>query len=149
MRRIDEIIRRLSALPGQRSIVLVSPGFLVPTFQNQESEVIDRANRSNIYINTLDARGLYTVDPLGDITQSVPLHANSQTTGLGQQYDIQLAQAQDEVMRDLAYGTGGIAYLNNNDLYAGFVETAGKTGGFVFAGVFADRAEERRQISQH
>jgi hypothetical protein len=36
------------------------------------------------------------------------------------------AQANDDVMRDLAYGTGGIAFLNNNDLYAGLQQTAGR-----------------------
>jgi VWFA-related protein len=126
LRRIDEVLRRLSALPGQRSIVLVSPGFLITTFQNQESDIIDRAEHSNVFINTLDARGLFTVDPIGDITQDVPQYASSRTAGIASMYRTLSAQANDDVMRDLAAGTGGIAFLNNNDLYAGLVQTAGK-----------------------
>ncbi len=126
LRRIDEVLRRLSSLPGQRSIVLVSPGFLITTFQNQESDIIDRAEHSNVFINTLDARGLFTVDPIGDITQDVPQYASTRTAGIASMYRTLSAQANDDVMRDLAAGTGGIAFLNNNDLYAGLAQTAGK-----------------------
>jgi VWFA-related protein len=126
LRRIDEVLRRLSSLPGQRSIVLVSPGFLTTTFQNQESDIIDRAERSNVFINTLDARGLFTIDPIGDITQDVPQYASTRTAGIASMYRTLSAQANDDIMRDLASGTGGIAFLNNNDLYAGLVQTAGK-----------------------
>ena len=126
LRRLDEIVKRVSALPGQRSIVLVSPGFLTPTFENRVSELIDRAERANVFINTLDARGLYTVDPIGDISQETPAYSSPQSAGLASQYRTLAAAAQDDVMRDLASGTGGAAFLNNNDLYAGFERTAGK-----------------------
>ena len=36
-RRLKEIIARMAALPGQRSIVLISPGFIYPTLQVQFS----------------------------------------------------------------------------------------------------------------
>ncbi len=127
LRRMDEVLRRLTALPGQRSIVLVSPGFLVTqTELYQESSLIDRAERANVFINTLDARGLFTVDPLGDITQERPQYGSQQSAGQAAMYRQLAAQANDDVMRDLAYGTGGIAFLNNNDLYAGLEQTAGR-----------------------
>lgn len=126
LRRLLEILKRITALPGQRSIVLVSPGFLTPTFESQVNDVIDRAERANVFINTLDARGLYVIDAIGDISQSAPQYATGQTAGQGAQYRIQGAQAQDDVMRELAAGTGGFAFLNNNDLFAGFERTAGK-----------------------
>ncbi|MGC1385332.1 MAG: VWA domain-containing protein [Candidatus Acidiferrales bacterium] len=126
MRRLSEILKRMAALPGQRSIVLVSPGFLIPTFMTEESEIIDRAEHENVFINTLDGRGLYTVDPIGDITQEVPAYSGANTAGLASMYRSLSAMANDDVMRDLAAGTGGVAFLNNNDLYAGLVQTAGK-----------------------
>jgi VWFA-related protein len=124
VRRLTEVVRRVSALPGQRSIVLVSPGFLTSTYEYQVSEVIDKANRSNIFINTLDARGLYTVDPIGDISQPPPVRANPATAGMSLQYRIAEQQVQSEVLSDLAYGTGGFYFRNNNDLDAGFRTTA-------------------------
>jgi VWFA-related protein len=123
VRRLTEVVRRVSALPGQRSIVLVSPGFLTSTYEYEVSEVIDKANHANIFINTLDGRGLYTVDPIGDITQDPPLRANAATSGLSLQYRITEQQVQSEVLSDLAYSTGGFYFRNNNDLDAGFRTT--------------------------
>jgi hypothetical protein len=50
----------MSVLPGQRVIVMMSPGFFVLRSMHQsEGEVIDRATKENVVINTIDARGLY------------------------------------------------------------------------------------------
>ncbi len=124
IRRLDEVVRRISALPGQRSLVLVSPGFLTSTYEYEVSQVIDKANHSNVFINTLDARGLYTVDPIGDITQDAPVRANAATSGMALQYRVDEQRVQSEVLSDLAYSTGGFYFRNNNDLDAGFRVTA-------------------------
>jgi VWFA-related protein len=124
VRRLQEVVRRVSALPGQRSIVLVSPGFLTPTYEYEVSEIIDKANHSNVFINTLDARGLYTVDPIGDVRQDAPVRANSATAALSLRYRLDEQRVQSEVLADLAYSTGGFYFRNNNDLDAGFRVTA-------------------------
>jgi VWFA-related protein len=124
VRRLQEVVRRISALPGQRSIVLISPGFLTSTYEYELSQMIDRANHSNVFINTLDARGLYTVDPIGDVTQPVPVRANAATSALSLQYRLDEQRVQSEVLADLAYSTGGFYFRNNNDLDAGFRTTA-------------------------
>jgi VWFA-related protein len=128
IRRLNEIVRRISAMPGQRSMVLISSGFLTPTYEYDISEVIDRATRQNVFINTLDARGLYTVDPIGDITQSAPVRANSATAGLSLQYRVDEQQAQSDVLSNLAASTGGFYFRNNNDLDAGLLQTAAEPG---------------------
>ncbi len=124
VKRLQEVVRRVAALPGQRSIVLVSPGFLTSTYEYDVSQIIDKANHSDIFINTLDARGLYTVDPIGDITQDAPLRANATTSGLSLQYRVTEQQIDSDVLSDLAYSTGGFYFRNNNDLDAGFRTTA-------------------------
>ena len=50
-------------MPGQRALVLVSPGFLMLDQQMDEYEVMDRAIRANVTISTLNARGLYAIVP--------------------------------------------------------------------------------------
>jgi VWFA-related protein len=124
VRRLEEVVRRVAALPGQRSIVLISPGFLTPTYENEVSQLIDKATHSNVFINALDARGLYTVDPLGDITQDIPVRASAQTAAMSLQYRVDEQRVQSEVLSDLAYSTGGFYFRNNNDLDAGFRTTA-------------------------
>src|SRR5207244_2080122 len=66
-RHLEEIVRRMTSLPGQRILVLVSPGFIPSTHQYEASQMVDRATRANLVINTIDARGLYTPDMMGDI----------------------------------------------------------------------------------
>src|SRR5258706_12428601 len=63
---LKQVVRAVSRMPGQRSVVLVSPGFIAPDLQSEYIEIIDRSVRSQIIISTLDARGLYVLFPYGD-----------------------------------------------------------------------------------
>jgi VWFA-related protein len=124
IRRLAEIVRRMSVLPGQRSIVLVSPGFAVTaTNQYDLSEVIDKATRANVFINTLDARGAYTTDALGDIDHP-PKFSDSFHAGQGALFRSQEQAAQSSVLANLSSSTGGFYFRNSNDLAAGFRMTA-------------------------
>jgi len=64
-RLLEEVLRRLAGKPGERVLLLASPGFLITTDTLDESGIVDRANRANIVINALDARGLYVPEPGG------------------------------------------------------------------------------------
>jgi VWFA-related protein len=113
---IEDIIKRIAILPGQRNIVLVSPGFYNPNLRRQQTDTGDRAVRSNVVINTLDARGLYTVDPAGD--RSSP-RGNIQFAGLMAEYENASASADSNVLAEFADATGGTFFHNSNDLEAG------------------------------
>lgn len=121
-RALEDIIRRMSGLPGERVMVLASPGFLLTTRFLDESGIIDRANRANLVINTIDARGLYTPDILGDISQRNT--DTVQTAGFKAQYRNQEQLENQFVLGDFAYGTGGAFFHNSNDL-AGGLKRAG------------------------
>ena len=69
LKLLTDVVRRISAMPGQRNVVLVSPGFLVLEQRTEESDLMDRAIRGNVTINTLNARGLYAIVPGGDASQ--------------------------------------------------------------------------------
>jgi VWFA-related protein len=113
-RHLDEVVRHLASMPGQRVMVLVSPGFISSTLQSEASEMVDRATRSNIVINTIDARGLYAPDVLGDIAD--PATGAVQTAGYKASYRVAAQSAQQEVMAQLADGTGGKFFHNRNDV---------------------------------
>jgi VWFA-related protein len=112
-RHLEAIVRRMTSLPGQRILVLVSPGFILSTLQIEASDMIDRATRANVVINTIDARGLYTPD-LGDIAS--PPNDGFRTAGPKSLYRVSAQSAQEDVLAELADGTGGIFYHNRNDL---------------------------------
>jgi VWFA-related protein len=112
-RQLELAVRRLASMPGQRVLVLVSPGFITTTLQSEASEVVDRATRSNIVINTIDARGLYVPDVGGDIADPPRIFIGD---GLKLTYRIAEQSAHDEVLAQLADGTGGKFYHNRNDV---------------------------------
>src|SRR5258708_13569676 len=99
-------------MPGQRVLVLVSPGFITTTLQSEASEMVDRATRANIVINTIDARGLYTPDVMGDIAD--PPKDTFRTAGYKLTYRVAAQSAQEEVLAQLADGTGGKFFHNPN-----------------------------------
>jgi VWFA-related protein len=113
---VMDIIRRMSAMPGSRTIVLVSPGFLL-TMDNRSAEydVLDRALRANVAVNTIDMRGLYTM-PGADASQRGP---QSSAGGYVTQAEISAASQADDVLGELADGTGGTFFHNDNGLKEG------------------------------
>ena len=122
-RHLEDIMRRLAGMPGQRVMVFVSPGFVITAMLTLDSSLlIDRANRANIVINTIDARGLYTPDLLGDIAD--PPHDSIQTAGIKSSYRVQAQSAQSDILGQLADGTGGTFFHNRNDIDEGLREAA-------------------------
>jgi len=119
---INELIRRLSVVPGRRSLVLISPGFLTPQLEFEYQSAIDRAVRSQVVIGSLDARGLYVLPPGGDIANDPPPSPISKV--MQQQYAMAEASANDEILATLAESTGGFFFHNNNDLNEGFRRVA-------------------------
>jgi VWFA-related protein len=113
-RHMEDVLRRLSAMPGQRKLVFISPGFILSTLLLERVDIIDRSNRAGIVIDTLDARGLYTPDLGGDI--SSPSVDTNKTAGYKTSYRVQAQFAQEEILNDLASGTGGTFYHNRNDI---------------------------------
>ncbi len=121
-RHLEEAMRRLSVMPGQRILALVSPGFIVTTLTLESSDLVDRANRANIVINTIDARGLYAPDLLGDISD--PPHDSMRTAGFKSTYRIAAQNAQMDILAQLADGTGGTFFHNRNDVDEGLRQAA-------------------------
>jgi len=118
---LKDVIRRLSAAPGSRSVILVSPGFFLTTdMRPDESDVMDRAIRANVTLNSLDVRGVYTVIPGGDASQ--PGRASVSATNLLSLMEKNAMAADSDVMAELADATGGQFFHNDNGLFEGFRE---------------------------
>jgi VWFA-related protein len=120
---LKDVIRRISVMPGRRTVVVVSPGFLTPENQQEKTEIMDRATRANVIINALDARGLYTVGV--DASEETPPTGPSVMATL-MQYKSMSASAEGDVLEEMADGTGGTFFHNSNDLDAGFKRVAAR-----------------------
>jgi VWFA-related protein len=118
---IKDAIRRMSATPGQRIIVLASPGFwTTDSLRSEETDIMDRAIRNNITINGLDIRGLY-VTPGFDASQKTNSIAAQRVID---QYERWAAQMEGDVLAEIAYATGGTFFHDNNSMDEGFRRTA-------------------------
>ncbi len=115
-RQLGSVLRLLSSKPGARILLLASPGFPLATLTNEASGVIDLANRANIVINTIDARGLYTPALEGDISQT--FSDAPSTVGLKTGFRLAEQSEQQFILMDFAYGTGG-TFFHSNDFETG------------------------------
>jgi len=116
-RHIEDALRRLAGMPGQRVMVFVSPGFILSQLFTEASGIIDRATRSNIVIDTVDVRGLYTPDLLGDIAN--PPGGSFRVSGQKAAYRTAAQFEQSEILDEFAAGTGGTYFHNRNDVDEG------------------------------
>ena len=115
------LIRRMSVLPGQRVIVMMSPGFFVLQSMHQSAgEVIDRATKENVVINAIDARGLYVSS---DYDASNPATTAS-VSPLKTLYTLREAASHYISLAELAGDTGGVFFHDRNDIDQGLLQAA-------------------------
>lgn len=114
---LKTMIRGLAAMPGERNLLLVSPGFYAPYMANEISDVIDLAIRSRVVINSLDARGLHTLGTVPDASVQV---FDPTMNIIAMQFERFEASASTTMLEELSEDTGGIAFGSSNDLVGGF-----------------------------
>jgi len=116
------VVARMASMPGQRTIVIISPGFLVlDDRRDEQTALIERALHSNVVIGALDARGLYGQTAMPDASEP---NVNPMTITQKAPYRTMEATVQSDVMASLAEGTGGTFYHGTNDYDEGIARTA-------------------------
>ena len=120
LRTVGEFVKKMGNLPGQRTLILISPGFftMTPDALNEKSLVLDSAARANVTISAIDARGLYTTGI--DASERGGSSSQDLITGLHAEYHANAMNFDEDVMAELADGTGGSYFHNSNDLEGGF-----------------------------
>jgi VWFA-related protein len=113
---IKNVVKRMSEAPGQRTIMVISPGFFTidPMFYPEKTEILDLAIRANVIINGMDARGLYT-DPSFDVSRTAPSRGGSA---------LMRESMRSDILAEMAAGTGGTFFHNSNDYDEGFKRLA-------------------------
>lgn len=121
---IRQIVKNMGTLPGERTLILISPGFFTQTSgaMAEKSQILDFAARYNVTISSIDARGLYTT--VMDASERGGSSGRDLITGGHAQYKSDEMNFNDDVMSELAEGTGGTYFHNNNDLENGLKSLA-------------------------
>jgi VWFA-related protein len=104
---LRNIVDFMAQVNGTRVILLASSGFLAGTLEADQDQVVDRALRAGVVINSLDAKGLYVEHmPAGGL--------------YGQLLGTRPQDATNQPLAYLSDGTGGLFFHSNNDLDLGF-----------------------------
>jgi VWFA-related protein len=121
--QIEAVVRAMSKLPGQRILILLSPGFLTlaPDAMAFKSQILNQAAGASVVINALDVRGLYVGNLDASQGQSTTISQIAGDTASDHQAGM---LASENAMAELTNGTGGTFFHNNNDLLAGLKSLA-------------------------
>ncbi len=117
------VVRRVSTIPGLKTVVVISPDFYVPNIAmdiDRYQSLVDSALRAHVVVNGLDPSGL-TPAPLSgcDLNEDCP---NGPLAAFVTAVNLPPAVWTPEAMYDLSYTTGGTFFHSNNDLDKGFRE---------------------------
>ena len=108
----------VAKMPGQRVLILVSPGFLSESAQWQVDKVLDTALGSQVVVSSLDPKGLGV--RLREFDAAHYGQPAGQEIVATHTVDSDREAAVSAVLKDFAQGTGGEFFHNSNDLAAGF-----------------------------
>jgi VWFA-related protein len=117
------VVRKVSTMPGLKTIVVISPDFYVPNIAmdiDRYQSLVDSALRAHVVVNGLDPSGV-TPAPLSgcDLNEDCP---NGPLAAFVIAVNLPPAVWTPEAMYDLSYTTGGTFFHSNNDLDRGFRE---------------------------
>lgn len=125
---VNYIVQGMSELPGRKSVLLLSDGLRINRFSTENrlrqariweamERLVDLANRSSVVIYSVDARGLQT----GQVTAGDSFTGATAASLIqpGSNSRIQHIFETQEGLSVLARLTGGMSFLNSNDLGAG------------------------------
>jgi VWFA-related protein len=117
---IGDVVRKMTALPGQRVLILISPGFLSmgQEAMTNKSRIMDMAAQANVTVSALDARGLYSTE-LDASQRGASTTYDLMSGSVSENHRNSMSQS-EAVMAELADGTGGTFFHNSNDLENGF-----------------------------
>jgi VWFA-related protein len=118
---LESLADLLRGVPGRKSVIHFSSGVERTGIENQAQlrATTDAANRANVSLYTVDARGLVGLPPGGDATSASPSGTAAYTASA---FSSQLSSLEGgrETLASLALDTGGRTYYDINDFSQAF-----------------------------
>jgi len=139
------IVRGHETLAGRKSLLYISEGLQVPPSLEQVfRSTISAANRANVSVYAVDARGLSSENDLTAANEALTearrasFLSNQRRGGAVTQAEVKLADTAEAALRlnvkgtlgDIAEGTGGFLIANTNDFKKGSERLAADLSGY-------------------
>jgi VWFA-related protein len=125
----------LSAIPG-RKVLIEFTGGITQTGEENRAELraaTDAANRANVSIYSIDARGLFATPPGGDAT-TVAATGTSMFTGASVFHQTDQREDSRDTLATLSTDTGGRAFFDLGDLSDAFPQIEKDNSGYYLLG---------------
>jgi VWFA-related protein len=137
---LTETIESMASVRGRKSVIVVSPGFILDQELALFRQVEDAARRANVVMYFVDVRGLEAGTAFGSAQFGSPL--DSRDVGAANA-DLTL-EAEGAV--SLASASGGFAVQNRNDLAAGLRRIGRESQVYYLLGYTPDGRREEGQF---
>jgi len=113
---IESLAQMLRGVPGRKSVIHFSSGIQTTGVENQTElrAAEDAANRANVSLYTVDARGLVALPPGGDATSAAPAGSALYRSAAVSSQVTSLLDTR-ETLASLSADTGGRTFYDTND----------------------------------
>jgi VWFA-related protein len=139
---LNYVIRGMQELPGRKAVLLFSEGLALMT-DGKPNRILDAmraladvANRASVVIYTIDPRGLQTPG-MANADDKIRKILDDSTTRKLADREASFLESQQS-LRYLANETGGVPYVNQNDIDAGLRQAVDDQSGYYLLGYEPD-----------
>jgi VWFA-related protein len=132
---IQGLTNVLAAIPGRKALVEFTGG-ITQTGEENRAELqsaTDAANRADVSIYSIDARGMYTTPPGGDVTTAAAT-GTSMFSGASVFHQTDQREDSRDTLATLSTDTGGRAFFDLGDLSDAFPKIEQENGGYYLVG---------------
>jgi VWFA-related protein len=146
---IEGLVNVLAAIPGRKALVEFTGG-ITQTGEENRAELraaTDAANRADVSIYSIDARGLFAAPPGGDAT-TAPATGTSMFSGAAVYHQTDQREDSRDTLATLSTDTGGRAFFDLGDLSDAFPRIQEENNGYYLLG-YDLPADVKRDGSWH
>ena len=147
---IEGLANVLASIPGRKALVEFTGG-ITQTGEENRAELqaaTDAANRADISIYSIDARGMYTTPPGGDATTAAA-SGTSMFSGASVFHQTDQREDSRDTLATLSTDTGGRAFFDLGDLSDAFPKIQQENGGLLSGGLrSAGGCQTRRPLAR-
>ncbi|SRR5579875_16589 len=132
---IEGLTNVLAGIPGRKVLVEFTGG-ITQTGEENRAELraaTDAANRADVSIYSIDARGLFATPPGGDVTATASI-GNSMFSGASVFHQTDQRQDSRDTLATLSTDTGGRAFFDLGDLSDAFPKIESDNSGYYLIG---------------
>jgi VWFA-related protein len=134
---VQGLVNVLAAIPGRKAVIQFSGG-ITQTGEENRTELraaTDAANRADVSIYSIDARGLFAEIPGGDVTANAAT-GTSMFSGASVYHQNDSRQDSRDTLATLSSDTGGRAFFDMGDLGDALPKIQQDNGGYYLLGYY-------------